>query len=75
MTTIAYNKDTDTFRIVTESQSKTVTSDFLYSRIVDQDILDCARQAIDCAGDVITVPFVSYARGLRPRTANKYFVQ
>ena len=75
MTTIQYSKEFDTFRIVNETRIANVTSTFLYSRMIDQDLLDCARQAIDCAGEVITVPSTSYAHGLRPRTANKYFVQ
>jgi len=75
MTTISYNKDTDTFHIVSEVLARTVSSDFLYSRIIDQDVLDCARQAIESAGEVIAVPSHSKARGLKPRSAQKYFVQ
>jgi hypothetical protein len=74
MTTVTYNRDTDTFKVESEHGTRYVPYAVL-NAFTDQDLLDCARQAIDCAGEVITVPSTSYAHGLRPRTANKYFVQ
>jgi len=52
-----------------------VPFDQFYSRITDQDLIDCARQAIECAGEVVTVPSTSKARGLKPRSAQRHFVQ
>ena len=75
MTTIQYSKTSDAFRVVNESRAIIVPFNDFYSRITDQDLIDCARQAIDCPSEVVTVPSTSYARGLRPRTAQKYFVQ
>ena len=75
MTTIKYSKDADSFKVENEQRTKFVPRMTFFDRIVDQDLLDCAAQAIECAGETITVPSTSYARGLRPRTAQKYFVQ
>ena len=75
MTTIQYSKTSDAFRVVNESRAVIVPFSDFYSRITDQDLLDCSAQAIECPGECITVPSISHARGLRPRTAQKYFVQ
>jgi hypothetical protein len=74
MTTITYNRDTDAFKVESEYGPKYVPY-ALIGNLIDQDVRDCMRQAIDNPGDVITVPSTSAARGLRPRTAQKYFVQ
>ena len=74
MTTVTYNRDTDTFKVESEHGTRYVPY-AVFNAFTDQDLIDCARQAIDCAGDVITVPSISHARGLRPRTAQKHFVQ
>ncbi len=75
MTTITYRKDTDTFKVENEGRLSFVPFNQFYSRITDQDLIDCARQAIDCAGDVVTVPNTSNARGLRPSASRKHFMQ
>ena len=74
MTTIQYSKTSDAFRVVNESRAVIVPFSDFYSRITDMDLIDCARQAIDCAGDVITVPKHSYARGLKPRASVRHGV-
>jgi len=75
MTTLQYHQDSDTFRIINETRTAEVSHNFLYSRIVDQDLLDAALLAKQNPGDVVTVCSISKARGLKPRTAQKYFVQ
>ena len=75
MTTIQYSKESDTFRIMNEMRTKFVPRMTFFDRIEDQDLLDCSAQAIESPGETITVPSISHARGLRPRTAQKYFVQ
>ncbi len=74
MTTIQYHKDTDTFFIKNETHTANVPFNSFYSRITDCDLLDTARRAIDNAGDVVAVPSTSYARGLRPRAAQRHGV-
>jgi hypothetical protein len=75
MTTITYNKDADVFKVMNEMRTKFVPRMTFFDRIEDQDLLDCSAQAIESPGETITVPSISHARGLRPRTAQKYFVQ
>ena len=75
MTTIKFSKEADSFKVESEIGTRFIPRMTFFDRIVDQDLLDCAVQAIECAGETITVPSTSYARGLRPRTAQKYFVQ
>jgi hypothetical protein len=73
MTTVTYNRDTDTFKVESEHGTRYVPYAVL-NAFTDQDLRDCMRQAIDCAGDVITVPKRSYARGLRPRASVRHGV-
>ena len=75
MTTIQFSKSTDTFRVLNEGREAYVPRNRFYDVFTDQDLIDCAQQAIECAGDVITVPSTSNARGLKPRAAQKHFVQ
>ena len=74
MTTVSYSKTTDTFKVESEHGTRYVPY-AVFNTFIDQDLRDCARQAMDNAGEVITVPSTSNARVLRPRTAQKYFVQ
>jgi hypothetical protein len=74
MTKLSYSRDTDAFKVESEHGTQYVPY-ALIGNLIDQDLRDCMRQAMDNPGDVITVPSTSKARGLRPRTAQKYFVQ
>jgi hypothetical protein len=75
MTTIQYSKDVDAFRITNEGRTAYLPSNDFYRRIIDQDLIDTARKAMEAAGEVVAVPSKSNARGLKPRAAQKYFVQ
>lgn len=74
MTTIKFSKDADSFRVENERRTKFVPRMTFFDRIIDQDLLDCAAQAIECAGETITVPSTSYARGLKPRASVRHGV-
>ena len=75
MTTIVYQKDSDTFHIVNEGRSAYVSSNTLYSRIIVLDLVLAARLAVENAPDVVTVSRVTTAKGLRPKDAQVYGLQ
>jgi hypothetical protein len=49
MTTIKFNKDADAFKVVSEWGTRFVPRMTFFERIFDQDLLDCAAQAMCCA--------------------------
>ena len=52
----------------------TITLAQFYARTPDQDLHECVAHAVECAGELVAVPSVSRARGLRPRNAQVYGV-
>lgn len=75
MTQLSYRKDSDTFVVASDRGYATVDRTRFFSVFHDQDLIDCAAQAIECAGETITVPSTSSARGLKPRNAQRHGVQ
>lgn len=69
MTTVQYSKQADAFRVVNLARITTLPRNAFFALFTDQDLLDCAAQAIECAGEPIAVPSTSFARGLKPRNA------
>jgi hypothetical protein len=74
-TTLEYSKHGDTFHVVNATRSAYILSSVFYNRIIDQDLVDAAALAKEQPGTVVTVSSRTSARGLKPRTATKHFVQ
>jgi hypothetical protein len=72
MTTLRFNRDTDSFTVRNESRVINVPSS-KFDSIVDQDLVDAIRQAVSNPGDVVAVSSTSNARGLTPSSAKRHF--
>ena len=74
MTQLSYRKDSDTFLIASDRGLATCTRDRFFTVFHDQDLIDTAARAIECAGETVTVPSTSNARGLKPRNSQRHGV-
>ena len=72
-TTIKY--DGDWLEINNEGRLARVKPETIYALTRDQDVHEAVAKAIECQGEIVYVPSTSFARGLKPRTAQKHFVQ
>ncbi len=73
MTTIKYTGDT--LEVSNDGRVARIKPEAIYALTRDQDIHEAVAKAIECQGEVVYVPSTSAARGLKPRSAQKYFVQ
>ena len=74
MTQLSYRKDSDTFIVASNRGYATVDRMRFFAVFHDQDLIDCAAQAIECAGETVTVPNTTNARGIKPRNSQRHGV-
>jgi hypothetical protein len=75
MTTIKRISDTDTLEIVNAGRKAHIAIRGLLSTSTDCDLIEAINYAWQHPDELVTVPSISNARGLRPSAAVKRFVQ